>query len=164
VKKTITVLLVLLFVVAAVADDNGNKLAVFNGGIGVIPGGTGVPASNIVRGVNPPGQIWVIRDFAAVVGTDGRIRAAGKGLLLGGGNNIGGNANQSVHATLMCANDGNIQHTTPTLVALDPNGDFIIDEVATPAVPATCTSPVLLIRNGGGAWFAARIPRNPTSN
>jgi hypothetical protein len=161
VKPIITLLLVLFFALTAVAGDGqSDKLAVFSGGIGVIPGGIGVPASNIVRGVNPPGQIWVIREFAAAVNTDGRIRAAGRGLLLGGGNGIGSNANQSVHATLMCANDGNVQHTTPTLVALDPNGDFVIDEVAAPPVPATCTSPVLLIRNGGGAWFAAGIPRN----
>lgn len=159
-KQTISLLLVLFFVVATVAADGGSeKLAVFNGGIGVIPGGIGVPASNVVRGVNPPGQIWTIRDFAAEVRADGRIRAAGRGLLLAGGNAIGSNANQSVRATLMCANDGNIQHSTPTLVALDPNGDFVIDEVAVPAVPATCTSPVLLIRNPAGAWFAAGIPR-----
>jgi hypothetical protein len=160
VKQTISLFLVLFFVVAAVAaDGSSDKLAVFNGGIGVIPGGIGVPASNIVRGVNPPGQIWTIREFAAEVRADGRIRAAGRGLLLAGGNAIGSNANQSVRATLMCANDGNIQHSTATLVALDPNGDFVIDEVAAPAVPATCTSPVLLIRNAGGAWFAAGIPR-----
>ena len=43
---------------------------------------------NIVRGVNPAGQIWVISDFRADVKVDGRIRVDGRGLLLGGGNTI----------------------------------------------------------------------------
>jgi hypothetical protein len=45
-------------------------------------------------------------------------------------------------------------------VALDVDGDFDIDDVLTPATPAICETPVLLIRNGGasGVWFAAGIP------
>ena len=57
---------------------------------------------NIVRGVNPAGQIWVISDFRADVKADGRIRVDGRGLLLGGGNTIGTNGNASVFATLIC--------------------------------------------------------------
>ena len=57
---------------------------------------------NIVRGVNPAGQIWVISDFRADVKVDGRIRVDGRGLLLGGGNTIGTNGNASVFATLIC--------------------------------------------------------------
>jgi hypothetical protein len=35
----------------------------------------------------------------------------------------------------------------------------VIDDVLTPAPPADCTSPVLLIRTtDGGTWFAAGIP------
>jgi len=41
-------------------------------------------------------------------------------------------------------------------VPLDANGDFRIDDVLD-SVPSECASPVLLIRNTGGAWFAAGI-------
>jgi hypothetical protein len=44
-------------------------------------------------------------------------------------------------------------------VPLEANGDFRIDDVLTPRPPAVCASPVLLIRNAGGAWFAAGIPK-----
>jgi len=61
---------------AVMADDT---LASFNGGIGVIPVSSGVgqdPTAttvnrNIVRGVQPAGQIWVIRTLAAKVTTNG---------------------------------------------------------------------------------------------
>lgn len=42
-------------------------------------------------------------------------------------------------------------------VALDPSGDFRIDDALVPA-PVDCTSPALLIRNAANAtWFAAGI-------
>lgn len=151
----------------ASSDDS---LVKFRGGIGVIPvssaGGT-VNAdgtfpnvnANVVRGVNPPGQIWVIADLRADVSADGHISVRGKGLLLAGGNAIGGVAKQSVFATLICeaAAPFTLRNTTLTGVALQPNGDFEIDDQLTPA-PTSCASPVLLIRNLGGAWFAAGIP------
>ena len=143
-----------------------DSLAKFDGGIGVIPVSSGVGQAataevvnrNIVRGVQPPGQIWVIADLRADVKTDGRTQVDGRGLLLGGGNNIGTNANQSVRATLLCANDGNVLHDTD-LVPLEANGDFRIKDSLSPPPPNPCTSPVLLIRNPGGAWFAAGIPK-----
>ena len=144
-----------------------SNLLVFDHGIGVIPVSSGPgPGSsaetvnrNIVRGVQPPGNIWVIRELRASVKDDARIRVDGRGLLLGGGNNIGGTANQSVMATLIC--DASAPFTqynsNPTGVPLDANGDFRIDDTLSPAPPADCASPVLLIRNLGGAWFAAGI-------
>jgi hypothetical protein len=48
--------------------------------------------------------------------------------------------------------------TAFTGVPLEPNGDFRIDETLNPA-PSECPSPVLLIRNTGGVWFAAGIPK-----
>ena len=56
---------------SAVADDT---LARFKGGIAVIPVSSGVGTAatattvnrNIVRGVQPPGQIWRISDLDAV--------------------------------------------------------------------------------------------------
>ena len=171
-------LVVLLLPVALAAKDSrdsrdsGNSLVRFEGGIGVDPVSSGVGTDatattvnrNIVRGVQPPGQIWRIEDLSANVKTDGRIRVDGRGLLLAGGNNIGGNANQSVFATLICeAAAPFVEHSTPSSpgVALAPNGDFHIDDFLSPAPPATCASPVLLIRSTGGAhpWFAAGIPK-----
>jgi hypothetical protein len=163
--------LALLFVsmvvpLAALADDS---LAKFKGGIGVIPvsSGQGTAATatvvnrNLVRGVQPPGQIWIIAALNADVKTDSSIKVRGKGLLLGGGNGIGGNANQSVRATLICDAAGAVLFDTG-LVPLEPNGDFRIDDVLRSATgelpPNPCASPVLLIRNPAGSWFAAGIP------
>jgi len=144
-----------------------DSLVRFDGGIGVIPvsnvavnaDGTMTVSRNTVRGVNPPGQIWVIARLKADVETDGRIEVRGRGLLLGGGNNIGFNANQRVFATLICSATAPFtQFSTPsTGVALEPNGDFRIDDTLSPTPPAVCASPVLLIRNAAGAWFAAGI-------
>jgi hypothetical protein len=139
-----------------------NTLVKFDGGIGVIPvsAGVGMGATatdvtrNIVRNVQPPGQPWVIRDLTADIKVDGSIRVKGEGLLLAGGNGIGTTGNQSVRATLIC--DTTLFDTN--LVLLEPNGDFRIDDVLSPAPPTVCANPVLLIRNAGGAWFAAGIP------
>lgn len=139
---------------AASADDHLE----FRGGIGVIPvssvNAAGVGAANVVLGVSPGGQPWVIERLSAEV-KDGRISVQGRGLLLAGGNGIGTNGNQSVEARLFC---GGVAHDTG-LVPLDPDGDFRIDDALTPPPPATCDGPVLLIVNAGGRWFAAGIPK-----
>jgi len=169
-KKALVLLpfLVALFPLFAVADDT---LVKFRGGIGVLPVASAVGLAttaevvnrNIVRGVQPAGQIWVISALTADVKADGRIHADGKGLLLGGGDQIGFNANASVFATLICeAVAPFIEHSTNGAgVPLAPNGDFRIDDVLVPAPPANCDSPVLLIRNSqpNPAWFAAGIPK-----
>jgi hypothetical protein len=169
--KNTRAFLLLLAVAAplsAFADDDSRSLAKFKGGIGVIPvssapGPAPIAATvnrNIVRGVQPPGQIWVIQDLRADVKADGSIRVDGRGLLLGGGNGIGGNANASVFATLICG--AAAQHSTEDVrgVALEPDGDFRIDDKLNPVPPADCASPVLLIRNvANKAWFAAGIPK-----
>src|ERR1700675_2562865 len=152
------------------AAAGGESLVKFKGGIGVIPvsvaagvanadGTFSSVSRNVVRGINPPGQIWVIADLRADISVDGHIRVDGKGLLLAGGNAIGGTAGQSVFATLICeaAAPFTLHHTTLAGVPLAPDGDFQIDDVLTPA-PSECASPVLLIRNVAGAWFAAGIP------
>jgi hypothetical protein len=151
----------------AAGDDS---LVRFKGGIGVIPvsaaagvantdGSSPSVTRNVVRGINPPGQIWVIADLRADISVDGHIRVNGKGLLLAGGNAIGGTAAQSVFATLICeaAPPFTLHNSTVTGVPVQQDGDFEIDDVLTP-IPAECASPVLLIRNAGGAWFAAGIP------
>jgi hypothetical protein len=152
---------------AATGDDS---LVKFKGGIGVIPvsatagvanadGTFSSVSRNVVRGINPPGQIWVIADLHADISVDGHIRVDGKGLLLAGGNAIGFTGGQSVFATLICeaAAPFTLHNTTLTGVALQQDGDFEIDDVLTP-VPTECASPVLLIRNVAGTWFAAGIP------
>ena len=157
--KKINMLVALLFVMAAIAQSAlAQNLVKFSGGIGDITTGS---ASTAVRGVAAAGQIWVIRDLAADVKQDGSIRVDGRGLLLGSGDAVGSNANASVFATLFCANDGNVQHSSNLAgVPLEVNGDFRIDDKLSPAPPNTCTSPVLLIRTTGpGSWFAAGIPK-----
>jgi hypothetical protein len=140
------------------AANAQSPLVRFDGGIGVIPVRAG-PAANTVRGVNPGGQPWVIARLTVDVKTDGRINVDGRGLLLGGGDNIGTNANQSVRARLFCGPVATASIHDSALVPLEPNGDFRIDGVLAP-VPATpCANPVLLIVSGGGNWFAAGIPK-----
>ena len=125
--KKATIIIGMVLVVAAVAES-GQSLVRFSGGIGVIPTGS---ASTSVRGVPAAGQIWVIRDLAADVNQDGRIRVDGRGLLLGAGDEVGGNGGASVFATLFCANDGNIQHSSnPVGVPLEVGGDFSIKDTA----------------------------------
>lgn len=141
------------------ADDT---LVAFKGAIGVIPvrGNVAPFAVNTVLGVTPGGQPWVINDLDATVKTNGEVSVNGSGLLLAGSNGIGTTGGQSVAAQLFC---GSANFTSPG-VALDPNGDFRINDILTPSpLPATCDTPVLLIRsinlNTGvlGNWFAAGI-------
>ena len=148
-----------IFVLVAIAQSaSAQNLVRFSGGIGVIPTGS---TNTTVRTVPAAGQIWRIQDLAADVKQDGRIRLDGRGLLLGSGSSVGSNANQSVFATLFCANDGNVQHSSTLAgVPLEVDGDFRIDDTLSPAPPNPCTSPVLLIRSAGsGSWFAAGMPR-----
>lgn len=156
----------------AAADDD--TLARFKGGIGVIPVSSGVVAAadnttqltaevvnrNFVRGVQPAGQIWAIRELEAEVGMNGQIRVKGKGLILGGGNNAGRATGQSVFATLICeAATPFVQRNSNTAgVVLTAGGDFEIDDSLAPAPPTVCASPMLLIRTAGsGNWFAVGI-------
>src|SRR6266581_6124691 len=164
--KTVSAFALFLVIVYPLPAPAQDSLVKFKGGIGVIPvsSGAGLNADgtspnvnrNVVRGVNPPGQIWRIADLRADVKADGSIKVRGRGLLLAGGNGIGGNANQSVFATLICeATAPFTLHNTDPVVPLEPNGDFRIDAVLDPPPPAVCDSPVLLIRNPAGSWFAA---------
>jgi hypothetical protein len=170
-KRVISVavtLAALAYGASAMADD---RLARFDGGIGVIPvsnvtvvGTTAADqvvtvSPNTVRGVPPAGQIWVIEKLDAKVSADGSITVKGKGLILGGGNSIGRATGQRVIATLICEAVAPFvqRSTTAAGVPLADNGDFRIDDVLS-SVPAECASPMLLIRNAAnGGWFAAGI-------
>jgi hypothetical protein len=157
----------------------------FNGGIGVDPVSsitgcgttspcTVTPTFNIVRGVHPPGQIWKINSFAATVNSNGSITVNGNGLILGGGDNAGrapsGTAALHVIATLICEPTVPFTEHTSNFagVLLSPTGDFQINDTLSPLPPASCTSPMLLIRNAASGtfpnpWFAVGIP-NSNSN
>ena len=155
----------------AAADD---AITRFNGGIGVIPVSNGAGAANadgtlpnvtrnIVRGVNPAGQIWVIDKLAAIVRANGHVTVQGKGLVLGGGNNAGRATGQAVLATLICeaAAPFTESSTSAAGVVLSPNGDFQIDDMLSPVPPFNCASPMLLIRNAANlGWFAVGILRS----
>src|SRR5215475_2632776 len=161
----VAILVVLIggfFASSLVADNNDHgkhdaTLVKFNGGIGVHPvsnvSGTqnanlSFPdvTRNIVQGVNPAGQLWVIRKLEARVRTNGDIKVEGRGLVLAGGNSIGRATGQSVFATLFCGTTTVTEHSTAAAgVALATDGDFKIDDVLMPIPPADCASPVLLI-------------------
>ncbi|HEY1262248.1 MAG TPA: hypothetical protein VGF06_01925 [Terriglobales bacterium] len=167
-KKQLGIAVMLLGVVSltAYAGVRFASLVRFDGAIGVDPvsnvvvnGTTTTVNSNIVRGISPSGQIWRIASLDANVTVDGHIRVHGRGLLLGGGNGIGTNGNQSVFATVFCG--ATVSNTDLAGVALETDGDFTIDDVLTPAPASPCTTPLLLIRTTAGArpWFAAGIKR-----
>ncbi len=157
--------------VAFASDDDRNVLVRFDGGIGSQPfaaGAGGVPVANDVKGIAPGGRPWPIGDLSATVRVDGTISVKGKGMILGGGANVGRPAiPRQVVATLFCGNDA--FNSAPT--ALDAAGDFKINGALTPVAPNVapvppnpCTTSILLIRNFGGTpaaagpWFAAGIP------
>jgi hypothetical protein len=153
-------LAVIGFSLPAAAQD---RLVRFEGGIGVVPSRVGGVATT-ARGVPPGGQPWVISRLSADVKADGRISVDGRGLLLGGGDNIGRNGGQSVRARLFCNGtaptfaDASVHQTDP-VVPLEANGDFRIEDRLDPAVPAACNNAVLLIISAGGNWFAAGIEK-----
>ena len=168
-KTALFALVLVAFVPLAVIADS--SLVRFKGGIGVDPVSgiaMGAPVSNVVCGVAPGGIPWRISRLHANVLTDGHITVEGRGLLLAGGNAtlvnaIGTNGGQSVRAELFC-NTTSSSCGTPSLtsvagVALDPHGDFKINDTLTPLPPLSCTKPVLLIvSKANGHWFAAGIP------
>lgn len=166
------IILVVLGTVGQLAAQQKDFLARFDGGIGVIPvSNASGPANidgtfpnvrlNVVRGVNPGAGPWRIADLRADIDTDGQIQVRGRGLLLASGNSIGTNARQSVFATLICESSSPfVEHNTTVSVPLAANGDFRIDD-RLDTVPSECPSPVLLIRNTGGVWFAAGLPKHP---
>ena len=168
--KKAAAFLIALGMGVSVGAQEADFIARFEGGVGVIPVSNGAGVANpdgtlpnvrlnVVRGVNPGAGPWRIADLRADVDSFGHIRVKGRGLLLASGNSIGQNANQRVFASLICeAAAPFVERNTSTTVPLAPNGDFRIDDTLTPA-PVDCPSPVLLIRNAGGVWFAAGIPK-----
>lgn len=186
-KPTMLALIVLALGPIAQLGASDGVLARFDGAVGVdpvasvafplfAPDTTGRTFENVlrnvVRGVRPSPAIWRIADLHAVVGAEGRIRVIGRGLVLGGGDQIGQSLNLLVVATLLCdaqapfvewSSAEVVNGSFDTATALDRRGDFRIDAVlrslAGDPLPTECASPLLLIRTRGGAWLAAGIPR-----
>jgi hypothetical protein len=171
-----TMLLGVVFPPPAAADDGRLR---FKGGIGVIPVSsvTGCPAlpapcltvpavtvnRNVVRGVQPAGQIWVIDDLDARVSANGSITVKGKGLILAGGDNAGRAPALSVLASLICQPTAPFTPSLTSLpgVLLPPSGDFEIHGMLSPVPPTPCASPMLLILNAANlTWFAVGIVRS----
>jgi hypothetical protein len=94
-KKTfVLIALTSVFSTIAFADHgkDSNALVKFEGGVGSQPfasGAGGVPIPNDVKGVPPGGRPWPIGALKATVGVDGSISVKGKGMILGGGANVG---------------------------------------------------------------------------
>jgi hypothetical protein len=170
---TVAILGALVFSAPARADDAGLR---FKGGIGVIPVSsvancptpgasciTGAPVTvnrNVVRGVQPAGQIWVMEDLDARVTANGSITVKGKGLILAGGDNAGRAPALAVVASLICQATAPFtqSNTAGPGVTLSPNGDFEIKGKLTPAPTFPCASPMLLILNAANlTWFAVGI-------
>lgn len=166
----LTLLALLLASLSPQASGSPVTVAEFDGGIGSQPlaGSPAAVITNDVRGVPPGGRPWEILKLKATVKSDGgaaSIVVRGKGLILGGGNNIGlPGAPREVAATLFCGAEAFSSGSVLTNAA----GDFRIKSALTNAagsgvLPEPCTTPTLLIRNapGGvpGAWFAAGIPK-----
>jgi hypothetical protein len=114
----------------------------------------------------------VINDLVATVQSSGQITVNGKGLVLAGGPNLGRAPTPalSVIATLICDLPTTAvpippQFSTATAgVLLSPTGDFQINDKLSPPPPASCASPLLLIRNAATAmgmfpnlWLAGGI-------
>jgi hypothetical protein len=167
--RTAAVMLVASAMGAQLSAQASGFIARFEGAIGVVPVSNGAgPANadgtlqnarlNVVKGVNPGAGPWRIADLRADIDGFGNIKVRGRGLLLASGNGIGTNANQSVFATLICEAAAPFVERSTLSVPLDANGDFrIVDTLD--SVPSECPGPVLLIRNTGGVWFAAGIPK-----
>src|SRR4030095_14695321 len=85
-----------------------DTLVRFKGGIGVIPVRGNAPpfTANVVLGVTPAGQPWVLGQLEARVKTNGAITVEGEGLIRAGGN-IGTTSADPIFATLFC---GNVAH------------------------------------------------------
>jgi hypothetical protein len=155
-RMTVILCLVALVLPLSAAD----WLIKFDGGIGVNPvsrfdAATQTVVRNVVRGVPPGGQPWVIERLQATVYNDGRVSVDGRGLLLAGGNNVGASGGLSVRAVLFCGDAS----FSSDLVPLDEAGDFRIDGPLSAVPPNPCSSPTLLIVSAGGSWFAAGIPK-----
>ncbi len=176
IMRTLRLLVIPLVALMPSLGLTDDTLVTFRGAIGAdgvsaAPGPGPVATTvnrNIVRGVQPPAQLWAIAAFRAEVGVDGHIRVDGRGLVFAGGDTIGtalvvtpgGTTTLNVFATLICEAMAPFVERNTNPVPLAANGDFRIDDLLSPRPPTSCSTPVLLIRNAGNRnWFAAGIQK-----
>jgi hypothetical protein len=167
--RTLRPLVIALVTLLPSLGRTDDTLVTFKGGIGADGVSNVAITPNVVRGVQPPAQLWAIADLKAKVNVDGHISVDGRGLVFAGGNTIGtalvitpagGTATLNVFATLICENVAPFVERNTNAVPLAANGDFRIDDMLSPWPPASCETPVLLIRNAGNLnWFAAGIQK-----
>src|SRR3954463_10501221 len=119
--------------ITGIAGAQGTTDLAFKGGIGVQPitgvSATGTLNLNVVRGVSPAGP-WRISSLNVGVGPNGHIIAVGRGLLLAAGNGIGTNGGQGFPVPLFGgpAATATAHSSNAAGVALEPNGDFAIED------------------------------------
>jgi hypothetical protein len=128
----------------------------------------------VLFGVQPGGAPWTIGNSEARVRAD-RVRVRGRGLLLVNTGNpaLDGTTGpvQMVLAAVFC-NDSATPAFTSAPVALEPDGDFRIDERLTTPMTTACLAPAVLVRiaqangvatPGGGPYIAANGAAAPAS-
>jgi len=155
IKRILAVASLLAAGTAVAGGSNFSTLFSFDGGTGVQvfrSGAGGVPALNVVAGVNPGGAPWLIRDFDAVIRKNGDVRAHGEGVLLAGADGLGTRAGpRQVVLSLFCRNVPVPPAVSAALILtpfnsepvnLDEDGDFDVRGKLTAAA---------------GAWFAAGL-------
>ena len=153
------VILFALGIVGQVSAQERDFLARFDGGIGVIPATNPDGQPNTVRGVPSPPGPWRIASLRADIDTYGRVKIRGRGLLIANGNAIGTNFNQRVFATLICEVTAPIQRSTDKAGSCARTERRFSNRRHAGPGARGMPNPVLLIRNTGGVWFAAGIPK-----
>lgn len=167
-KIVIILIMSLLLPWSAMAKTPKAKPAItFDDILGVVPilSGFGTAATattvnrNILRGIQPDSFPWDADTLQGKVTTTGMISLTVEALRMEGGDGIGTSGQQKVFATLVCgaAAPFTLHSTAAAGVALDLEGNVRITDALVPAPPATCVSPLLLIRNLQGDWLAAGI-------
>jgi hypothetical protein len=113
-----------------------------------------IPGDPVLHGVSPGAVPWVLRNGAARLRADGRLRLNVRGLVIpvAPGNGTPGPVT-TISASLYCGNDTTAAATTPA-VPLSSHGDARIQ--ARVPLPATCLAPVVMVHpNGNAAAYIA---------
>jgi hypothetical protein len=143
-------------------------LFAFNGGIASTPTLDATPTTtdptlantvvrNFVRGWQPAPFPMRITSLKGTVSNPGHIKVDGRGLLVAGGDQIGTNGGLQAWASVLCGSEW-IHTSVFAATPLSDAGDFSIDADLMGDVPASCESPLLLIRDRNRAsWLAVGL-------
>jgi hypothetical protein len=166
-------------IATAPAHAGDKPLLRYEGAIGSQPL-RAAAATNTVAGVAPGGAPWFLASLSVKIYADGTIRGRGRGLLLGGTDNIGTRGGpRQVVASLFCRNApvgtavaGTLQTVSYNSAGadVDPDGDFTftgtLANATGAAPPLDCgdsidNRPVLLIRTLTPANATTGAPATP---